>query len=694
MKEFVLKNLSIKKRLIFLFVIFIIIMVFISFYFALFIKEKILEDKKDKLIAAVDTAYGVLNYYYSLAKEVKISEEEAKKLAISVIKQMRYQGKEYFWINDDTLPYPKVVMHPIKPDLEGKIMDSPKYNDTKWMQEGLNGKIIKTDKKNHWQAFVEVCKAAKMGFVQYEWQKSSSDTTKYPKLSFVKYFEPWGWVIGSGILIDDVDRVYYTSLLQGLGVILIILIIFLVVNYKIGYSYIIHRLNTILYAANKLSKGDLNFCIYLEGEDEIAKLGQSLNKAINEIYHLTFYDKITGLPNLQKFYSDISKEKNVALILIDLINFKNVNAVYGLETGDKFLRAFAQKLIEFNLGEVYRVGPDEFAILLKFPEDIDFNNIKKELLTKLESITKISITLNGMNFYPDFIAVGLCGKDTSRNILFNAYSLLDEAEARGLKFLCEFNPEEFFRKRHEEALFWFRKFKAALENDRIVPYYQPIVDNETKKVVKFEALVRLIDENGEAISPFKFLEVASKAGYGPKLTQIMLSKVVSDFRFLPFEVSVNLSYRDFLSEELLSFVEKVLEEEMAPRFGFEFLETEEIGDPEKVFTKLKEFKKRGVKLAIDDFGSGYSSLQRLIELQVDYIKIDASLIKRLPHDENAYSLIKAIVRFAREVGIKTVAEFVADEEIFKKVCEVGIDYSQGYYFSPPLPLKDLKAFLS
>lgn len=121
----------------------------------------------------------------------------------------------------------------------------------------------------------------------------------------------------------------------------------------------------------------------------------------------------------------------------------------------------------------------------------------------------------------------------------------------------------------------------------------------------------------------------------------------------------------------------------------ELLETEEIEFYERLLPIVLEIKKEGVQLAIDDFGAGYSNLQRLIELEVDFIKIDASIIKRLPESEKARDLVRAVVSFARATGIKTIAEFVADERIFNLVCELGVDYSQGYYFSPPLPLQEL-----
>ncbi|OAQ19835.1 diguanylate cyclase/phosphodiesterase (GGDEF & EAL domains) with PAS/PAC sensor(s) [Thermosulfurimonas dismutans] len=168
----------------------------------------------------------------------------------------------------------------------------------------------------------------------------------------------------------------------------------------------------------------------------------------------------------------------------------------------------------------------------------------------------------------------------------------------------------------------------------------------------------------------------------------MIERALDDFRDLPFEVSINLSFQDFetpgVKEFLLSKVKILIEPQ---RMVFEILETEDIKNYEPIANFLKELKKRGCKIAIDDFGIGYSNLERLIELKVDYLKIDASLIKRLPSDENVRLLVEAILNFARRVGIKTVAEFVADETLFNLVKEMGIDYSQGYFIGPPEPIE-------
>ncbi len=483
------------------------------------------------------------------------------------------------------------------------------------------------------------------------------------------------------------------------GITLVLIVISL--SFYMAYRYVVLRLRKVSEGVKRIAEGDLSMRVSLEGRDEIAEFVSVLNfslseleKRIKEIEFMLWHDYVTGAPNREKLLYDLKAFSNPILVLVDINSFKSINFVYGTKAGDILLKEVYQRLKEVFHGEVYRVGADEFALILEAHEEKKEEEIKKELQGKIEVLTKTPFSIDHERLSLNFTVCALCEITEPDKILTDAYSLLDETKARGENFYCEFNPGERFKKIHEENLHWLDKFRKALSEGRIVPFYQPIIDNQTKRPVKFEALVRLIDENGEIVSPFKFLTLAQKAGYGPKITKTVLQKALDDFLFLPYEISVNLSYNDFLQEESLQFIEDILLRREKPALVFEFLETEEIGNPQLVFSKLKEIKARGIKLAIDDFGSGYSSLQRLIDLGVDYIKIDASLIKRLPEDEKVQLLVKALVRFAKEAGIKTVAEFVADEVIYQKVCEFGIDYSQGYYFSPPLSLEEIKKFLN
>jgi methyl-accepting chemotaxis protein len=175
-------------------------------------KAQLLKDRQEKLRNLVEVAYTTAAQYDKLAKEGKMSAEDAQKAAQDSIRSMRYDTVEYFWINDLGKPAPKMVMHPTVPALEGKVLDADRFNKATSMQPGVDGQVTAVSAKNLFIAFVEVVEAAGHGYVQYQWPrpKAGGGTTDelYPKLSYVKKFEPWGWVIGSGIYIDDVDAIF------------------------------------------------------------------------------------------------------------------------------------------------------------------------------------------------------------------------------------------------------------------------------------------------------------------------------------------------------------------------------------------------------------------------------------------------------------------------------------------------------
>ncbi len=227
--------------------------------------------------------------------------------------------------------------------------------------------------------------------------------------------------------------------------------------------------------------------------------------------------------------------------------------------------------------------------------------------------------------------------------------------------------------------------KKAIEEDRIVPYFQPIYNNEINEITKYETLVRLIDENGKVLSPFFFLDAAKNGNYYLQITTTMLEKVFAIFRYVESEVNINLSYLDMASEHVTQKLVTLLKEhpDVARRVTLELLEDEAIEDDTVFEAFIEQVREYGVKIAIDDFGSGYSNFQRIMKINPDYVKIDGSIIKNLADDPKSEVLTRAINTFSHSLGIKTVAEFVSDEAIFMKVREIGIDYTQGYYISEP-----------
>ena len=229
--------------------------------------------------------------------------------------------------------------------------------------------------------------------------------------------------------------------------------------------------------------------------------------------------------------------------------------------------------------------------------------------------------------------------------------------------------------------------KVALDNKKIISYFQPIVNNQTLQVEKYESLVRLIDENQKIISPYFFLDVAKKGRYYSKITKIVLDNSFSTLSKTDKDISINLSVFDIERDDIREYIYSLLEthKDFSHQVVFELLESEDIKD----FNVIKNFiyfvKSRGVKIAIDDFGTGYSNFERLLEYQADILKIDGSLIRNIQTNQLNKNIVETIVMFAKKQHMKTVAEFVENEEIFKIVQEMGIDYSQGYVFGKPEP---------
>jgi EAL domain-containing protein (putative c-di-GMP-specific phosphodiesterase class I) len=194
----------------------------------------------------------------------------------------------------------------------------------------------------------------------------------------------------------------------------------------------------------------------------------------------------------------------------------------------------------------------------------------------------------------------------------------------------------------------------------------------------------LIKSDGTVVSPFHFLEIAQKIRLYSSLTKVMIDKIFERFEGLGIKVSINLSNEDIVNAELADYLEEaIVQKKMGQFVIFEILESEGITNYAEVSVFIERFRCLGCSFAIDDFGAGYSNFDHILKLNIDTLKIDASLIKNLPHDHNSQIIVRHICEFAREMGMSTVAEFVANEAIYQKVLELGIDTSQGYYFYEP-----------
>ena len=235
----------------------------------------------------------------------------------------------------------------------------------------------------------------------------------------------------------------------------------------------------------------------------------------------------------------------------------------------------------------------------------------------------------------------------------------------------------------------FKMLRQAINTYNIVSYFQPIVNNQTKKIEKYESLVRLIDEENNIISPYFFLETAKEGKYYNEITSIVLRNSFRALFYTDMEISINLSTLDMTekstTKEFFELLERYKTE--THRITVEIIEDDGIDDLDITKEFITYIKSKGISVAIDDFGKGFSNFSRILAYEPDYIKIDGSLIRDIESNVISKNMVETIVYFSKKQGIKTIAEYVENENIYKILCEIGVDYSQGYYFGKAEILK-------
>ena len=253
---------------------------------ALFLeKTSMLDDRKLKTRHLVESAHTVLAHFHELEKSGTLSTQQAQAAAIEAVKSMRYEQKEYFWLNDLTAPVPQMIMHPTVPALNGKVLDGANFNCATTLQAGADGPILRTDgKKNLFVAFNEVVQQSGHGFVTYNWPKPKlgGGTTEelFEKLSYVKKFEPWGWVLGSGIYIDDVDQKFWELALQfGSMVLVVMLILGLMIRWQVsGITRPLNELRAMVVSIENSS--DFSRRLKIQSHDELGQTAMAFNQLL------------------------------------------------------------------------------------------------------------------------------------------------------------------------------------------------------------------------------------------------------------------------------------------------------------------------------------------------------------------------------------------------------------------------------
>jgi EAL domain-containing protein (putative c-di-GMP-specific phosphodiesterase class I) len=276
-----------------------------------------------------------------------------------------------------------------------------------------------------------------------------------------------------------------------------------------------------------------------------------------------------------------------------------------------------------------------------------------------------------------------CVNSNQENLFSKVSMALKYAKDHRLPFWI-YEDRMRFENEYERNLSISNVVRHAVENSKIIPYFQPIIDNNTLKINKYECLARLLDEDDNIISPSLFIPISKRIKVYNLVTKTIIDKSFEVFEKNDYEFCINISMEDMINSEMFNFIlNKLKYSNASNRAVFEIVESEAIQDFEKIERFINEIKRYGAKIAIDDFGDGYSNFSYLIKMNVDFLKIDGSLIKDIDTDKNSYLVVETIVDFAKKLGVKTIAEFVHSSTVMDKVKSMGIDFSQGYHIDKP-----------
>ncbi len=429
----------------------------------------------------------------------------------------------------------------------------------------------------------------------------------------------------------------------------------------------------------------------------------------HQLHYMAYHDALTGLANRNMLEQFINRalitakrhKHGFALFFLDLDHFKVINDTVGHDTGDILLKVIAERLqnIVRSTDIVARLGGDEFVIVVTEIRKAEaMASLAQKMLDNLVrpifiSSHELYITTSiGISFYPDD------GQDM-QTLMHNADLALYRAKEQGRNNFQFCVPE--ITVKAQEKLTRQKSLALALLKDEFLLYYQPKIDLITHQITGVEALLRWQNGDQEIVPPNEVIALAEEAGLIIRLSEWILETACEQAKswqmngYTSFVVSVNISLRQFKQAHFVESVEKILNETHLPGPNLELEITESIlmQEPESSLHILNRLKKLGIRIAVDNFGTGHLSVNHLRRFPVDAIKIDKTLTQQITTDKNTASLVPAIIAMAKKMGIKTIAEGVETKEQYEFLLHEGCVEMQGYYLTEPLSSDVMTQFL-
>lgn len=490
----------------------------------------------------------------------------------------------------------------------------------------------------------------------------------------------------------------------------------------------VRPLKQLMSAVREIGRGNLAPTIALSTSDELGKLGLSfqemagnLEKSRVKVEHLAYHDSLTGLPNRFRAHETLRhmislahrENRRMAVLFLDLDNFKRVNDTLGHQVGDQLLMEMAirlqvvlraedvihQEVSQHTSDVLARLGGDEFVVLLS---NVSSSRDAAKVASRILDIMKLPFYFNDNEIYSGCsIGISLFPSDGSDvdDLIKRADAAMYQAKSQGR------NNFQFYSASYNlaalEHISLEGRLRRALKNNELVLYYQPLVQARTGKIVGLEALLRWNDPLEGIIPPDKFIPVAEESGLILPLGEWVLREAgrqLSVWQAAGFTdacVSVNVSAIQLQRQDLVTIVDQVLKDNgLHPwQLELEITETALMRIRPEVIGDLNAMRQKGVTISLDDFGTGYSSLSLLQELPIGKLKIDKSFVRDMLVDPKDAAIVSAVLFIAKSLGLRSTAEGVETPEQAARLAEEGCDQLQGYLLCRPLPVAEMTEFL-
>ncbi len=431
---------------------------------------------------------------------------------------------------------------------------------------------------------------------------------------------------------------------------------------------------------------------------------KALSRTLAELEYYSMHDPLTGLYNRRQFTNMLDYEigrserhnHEFSTLLLDLDNFKDINDSYGHPTGDEALCGVAEVLREHvRKGDLAsRIGGDEFAVILMETGRSGAATVAENIGKSLRD--KVFTAPDGKRFHLT-VSIGIVTYPHDAQNVTDLMAGVDLAMYRakelGKDGACTveaLGDEQIMANRSTRD--YAEKLREALQQGRIVPYFQPIIDCRSGKVFAYETLARMKELNGETVSAGLFVETIEKYGLGRDLDKAIISKSLQaksermqDDRATT-KIFINLSAQEIQGRGILGYAEELCSRlEIPPGcIVFEILERDAIGDMTNMRKFLTSLRNKGFAFALDDFGSGYNSFHYLRELHFEYVKIDGAFVRNILSSKVDFALVQNLSNLCQDIGILTVAEFVENQDILDAIKSMGINYAQGFHVGMPM----------